>query len=79
MQPLTKDEFSYRNMFDSLLHTDYILQLHQSPSAGGNISKVTLLNQLNVPRYSDDGWMHVYYMGGIPFPAEPASFQIQGG
>ena len=77
VQPLTKEDFFYGNMFDILLRTDYTLQLYQSASAGGNMSKVTLLKELNVQ--FRDGWMHVYYMWGIPFPEPSLGLEIQGG
>lgn len=70
--------FTIQPIFDILLQLDYLLQLYQNASAGGNISKVTLLNQLNF-QINDDGWMHIHFLWGVPKPAEPAGFRIQGG
>ena len=82
MQPFTTYDWFRRGIriFHILLSEwDYLLQLYQSASAGGNISTVTLMNQIDPDQIPGDGWMYFRYVWGI-FPAEPSlRFRILGG
>ena len=81
IQPFTTYDWFRKGIriFDVLSELDYLLQLYQSASAGGNILTVTLMNQLKPDQIRGDGWMYFRYVWRI-FPAEPSlGFRILGG
>ena len=75
IQPFTIYDFP--GIFYILEELNYLLQLYQSPSAGDNISKVTLWNQLNQINFERTGFVRIRYRWTT---AEPSLiFGIQGG
>ena len=81
IQPFTTYDWFRKGIriFDVLSELDYLLQLYQSASAGGNILTVTLMNQLKPDQIRGDGWMYFRYVWRI-FPEEPSlRFRILGG
>ena len=75
IQPFTI--YDYPGMFYILEELHYLLQLYQSPSAGGNISNETLWNQLNQINFKRSGFVRIRYRWTTP--GTSLRIGIQGG